>query len=353
MKAARSYGVKDVRIEQMELRPPKNNEVQINVKYCAICGSDVHGYFRGWALPTIPHPLTGQTLPVITGHEISGEIVKIGADVKTLQPGDRVCVNPLLYCGVCEACRKGYRNCCENAVGEDGSGNIYGFGADGGFAEYVNVAAESIFKIPDTLDYQLGALIEPAAVAVEAIQKSGLKVGQDVLVYGAGPIGLIVAITAMVSGARVIIADISPERLARAKDIGIPFVFNPKDVDVPEQVRLITGNGVDIAYDVAGVQATFDGCAKAIKNTGKVMVVAVFSKAPTVDFSAMLMKGGDILTTLCYSNVYEEAIKLVDANQDKYRKVISKIIELDDLVAEGFEFSENDKTQAKILVCAQ
>ncbi len=350
MKAARTYGIRDVRIEEMDIPEPKPNEVQLRVKYTGICGSDVHGYFRGWALPTLPHPLTGKVLPVVTGHEISGEVVKLGAAVKNLAVGDRVCVDPLLHCDECEACLKGFRNCCENAVGEDGSGNIVGFGSDGGFAEFVNVNAVDTYRIPDDMDYKLGALIEPAAVAVEAIQKSRLKTGQDVLVMGAGPIGLLIAITATLAGARVIIADVAKERLERAQDIGIKYVLDSSKTDVAQEVRSITGNGVDIAYDVAGVQATFNLCTKSVKNKGKIMVVAVFNDPPRVDFAGLLMRGVDILTTLCYANVYEEAIKLVDGNRWMYEKVISKVIELDDLVEQGFEACEKDKTQSKILV---
>ncbi len=350
MKAARSYGVRDVRIEQIDLREPRENEVQIQVKYTGICGSDVHAYFRGWALPTMPHPLTGHTLPVVTGHEISGVVTKVGGKVGALKVGDRVCVDPLLHCDECESCKEGFRNCCEQSVGEDGSGNIIGFGEDGGFAEYVNVRATDVYRIPDNMDFQLGALIEPAAVAVEAVQKSGLKVGQDVLIYGAGPIGLLIAITAMHAGARVVIVDLSEERLARAKEIGIPCVWNAAQVDVAAQTKALTGNGVDIAFDVAGVQQTLDACMALIKNRGKVMIVAVFNDPPKVNFASLLMKGGDLLTTLCYSNVYEETIKLVSENQEQYRNVISKVIALDDLVQEGFEFSEANKSQAKILV---
>lgn len=354
MKAARSYGVKDVRIEEMEIRDPKENEVQIRVKYTGICGSDVHGYFRGWALPTVPHPITGKVLPVVLGHETSGEIVKTGAAAARFRPGDRVCVEPLLHCDTCEACRKGAYNCCENAVGPDGSGNIYGFGEDGGFAEYINVRETDVYQIPDTMDFELGALVEPAAVAVQAVQKSGLKVGQSVLIYGAGPIGLLVAITVMAAGAtEVFLADVSEERLALAREIGVPHVLNAREKDVEKEVLGATGNGVDFAFDVAGVQQTFDMCADLIKNTGTVMVVAVFNEPPRVDFSKLLMKGGDILTTLCYANVYPETIRLINQNQERYRKVITKVIKLDDIVEEGFEFLEHDKSQAKVLVSAE
>lgn len=350
MKAARSYGVKDIRIEEIELRDPKDNEVQINVKYCGICGSDIHGYFQGWALPTIPHPITGKTLPVVLGHEFSGEVVKVGKNIKGFVPGDRVAIEPLLYCGECEACRKGVFSCCEKAVGEDGSGNIIGFGEDGGFAEYVNVNSRSVYILPDSLDYKAAALVEPTAVAVKAVHRSGLKAGQTIAVFGAGPIGLLIAIVAMQAGATdVFIVDVSEERLEIAKEIGVKYTLNPTKVDTVAEIRKITGNGVDIAYDVAGVQATLDASIDVIKKVGTVQIVAVFAKPPVIRLTDLLMKGANLITTLCYENNYPETIRLIEQQPEIYEKIITKVIKLDDIVEE-IEALHTDKSQAKVLV---
>ena len=350
MKAARSYGVRDIRVEEMGLREPKGNEVQIKVKYCGICGSDIHGYFKGWALPTLPHPITGKTLPVVLGHEFTGEVVKAGEKVKKFSPGDRVVIEPLLYCGECEACRNGIFSCCENAVGEDGSGNIVGFGEDGGFAEYVNVDARSVYKIPDSLSYKAAALVEPTAVAVKAVQRSGLKVGQSIAIFGAGPIGLLIAIVAMQAGAtEVFIVDVSEERLELAKILGVEYTLNPAKVDAVAEIRKITGNGVHIAYDVAGVQATLDASIDVIKKTGTVQIVAVFAEPPVTRLADLLMKGANMLTTLCYENNYPETIRLITQQPEIYEKVITKIIQLDHIVEE-IESLHTDKSQAKVLV---
>jgi (R,R)-butanediol dehydrogenase/meso-butanediol dehydrogenase/diacetyl reductase len=350
MKAARSYGVKDIRVEEIELRDPKDNEVQINVKYCGICGSDIHGYFQGWALPTIPHPITGKTLPVVLGHEFSGEVVKVGKNIKGFVPGDRVAIEPLLYCGECEACRKGVFSCCEKAVGEDGSGNIIGFGEDGGFAEYVNVDSRSVYKLPDSLDYKAAALVEPTAVAVKAVHRSGLKAGQTIAIFGAGPIGLLIAIVAMQAGATdVFIVDVSEERLEIAKEIGVKYTLNPTKVDTVAEIRNITGNGVDIAYDVAGVQATLDASIDVIKKVGTVQIVAVFAEPPIIRLTDLLMKGANLLTTLCYENNYPETIRLIEQQPEIYEKIITKVIKIDDFVDE-IEALHTDKSQAKVLV---
>lgn len=351
MKAARTYGVKDVRIEEVPIPEPRDNEVLIKVKYAGICGSDLGSYTGGWALPTIPHPITGKTLPVTTGHEPSGEVVKVGKNVAKTKPGDRVTVEPLIYCGTCEACKNGFHNLCENSVGQDGSGNIIGFAVDGAFAEYMVADEQSVYLLPDNMDYQLGALTEPVAVAVQAVHKSGLKVGQTAAIFGAGPIGLFVAIVAMQAGVKnLVISDVAEERLAIAKELGIPYVYNPTKVDIVKEIRNITGNGVDVAFDAAGVQTTLDASIDAVKSGGKVFDVAVYGTDPVVRMSDILMKGVDIYTTLCYSNVYEEAIRLIASNPELYKKVITRVISLDKIVEEGFEFLPTDKSQAKILV---
>ena len=351
MKAARIYGVNDLRIEDISIPEPKADEVQVKVAYSGICGSDIHGYHKGWALPTLPHPLTGQTLPVVLGHEAAGEVVAVGANAAAFTIGGRVAIEPLLYCGECEACKKGYRNCCENSVGSDGSGNIIGFGANGTFAEYVNVKASDVYKMPASLDYQLGALVEPTAVAVQAVQKSGLEVGQTAAIFGAGPIGLLLAITSMAAGATdLFIVDLSEERLQRAREIGVKYCLNPAKDDVTKFILEKTGNGVDIVYDAAGVQATLDTGISVVKKLGVIQIVAVFNDPPRVPLSDILMKGVDLYTTLCYANVYPGALRLLETHAEQFRTVITKIIPLDELEKEGLQFLETDKSEGKVLV---
>lgn len=354
MKAARTYGIKDVRIEDVPVPEPLDNEVLIKVKYSGICGSDLGSYVGGWALPTIPHPITGKVLPVTTGHEFAGSVVKTGKNVSKFKPGDRVTVEPLVYCGKCEACKKGLRNICENSVGEDGAGNIIGYAEDGSFAEYTVADENSVYLLPDNMDYQLGALTEPVSVGVEAIKKSRIRAGQQAVIFGAGPIGLITAIVAIQSGVQdLMITDLSEERLNIARDIGVKYVFNMKDVDIVKEIEKITGNGVDVVFDCAGVQETIDMAVDVVKNGGKIFDVAVYGKNPTIRMSDILMKGVDIYTTLCYSNVFEDAIRLISANQETYRKIITKVIPLDRIVEEGFAFLQKDRSQAKILVASE
>lgn len=352
MKAVRIYGEKDIRVENVDIADPKDNEVQLKVKYCGICGSDLHAYLEGWGLPTHPHPLTGKTVPIVLGHEFSGEVVKIGREVHDFHIGDQVAVEPLIACGLCENCRSGHYNFCNRAVAKDGAGNFLGFSQDGGFAEYANVQEVFTHKLPNGMDPKLGALAEPTAVVYEALKKSHLREGQNVAIMGAGPIGLLMAVLAKIAGAsKVYIADVSEVRLNKAQELGIKDVLNPKEVDVNEEIRKDLPNGVDIAYECAGVQQTFDTALKITKRTGILQVVALFGKPLSMNITDnVIMQGIDIITTLCYTNSFPAVLGIINNNKETFAKIVTKEIGLDQAVSQGIKTLAEDKSQVKILV---
>lgn len=331
MKAVRVYGAKDVRLENIDIPEPQDDQVQIKVKFCGICGSDLHEYTEGLALPTAKHPISGKSLPITMGHEFSGEVVKVGNNVTDLKIGDGVAVEPLIACGYCDNCRAGKYNLCENAIGDDGSSNFLGFSDDGGYAEYANVRDFFAHKMPKDMSYELGAVTEPTTVAYEAIKKSGFRLGQTVAVMGAGPIGLLTATLAKLGGAtKVYITDVSPERLQKAKELGLTDVLNSEKTDVVKQIKSEVPGGVDIVYDAAGIQATFDTAIRVAKKAGKVMLIALFGKPITVDVTnRLIMQGLDVVTTLGYNNDYPTVLRIIDANQDTFNKIVTKKIPLE------------------------
>ena len=352
MKAVRIYGEKDVRVEDVAIADPKDDEVQVKVAYCGICGSDLHAYLEGWGLPTVPNPLTGNTLPITLGHEFSGEVAKVGKDVDNLQIGDKVAIEPLIACGKCENCRKGDYNFCNNAVGPDGSGNFLGFSQDGGFAEFANVQGVFAHKLPEGLGLEIGAVAEPTAVVYEAVKRSQLREGQDVAIMGAGPIGLLMALLAKISGANhFYIVDVSEVRLKKAQELGIKNTLNPKEVDVVEAIHKELPNGVDITYECAGAQATFDTALKVTKRTGILQVVALFGKDVSMNMTDdVIMQGINIVTTLCYNNSFPAVLGIINNNQADFKKIITKEIGLDQALDEGIKALAEDKSQVKILV---
>ncbi|MFS0553921.1 2,3-butanediol dehydrogenase [Brevibacillus sp. 179-C9.3 HS] len=344
MKAAVWHGIKDVRVEEIELPIISPGKVLIQTAWTGICGSDLHAYHHGIGIPVEKaHPLTGQQAPLTMGHEFSGIVAEVGEGVTGIQAGDRVAIEPLVYCGECEYCKKGCYNQC-SSVG------FIGLSANGGFAEYVIVEPKMVHKLPENVTLEEGALVEPTAVALHAVRESKLQVGDKVAVFGAGPIGLLTVLAAKAAGAsEIVVVDVSQERLDKAKEIGASYIVNAAEVDTVQTIMALTG-GVDVAYEAAGAQPTFTNALSVLKKGGQVMVIAAFAKPVEIDMLQMMVKETSVAATLAYRHIYPEVIRLIASKQMDVAQVITKKIDLANIVEEGFELLLTDKTQAKILV---
>ncbi|MBA1434687.1 2,3-butanediol dehydrogenase [Bombilactobacillus bombi] len=348
MKAVRIYGKQDIRVEDIDIAEPKADQVQIKVKYCGICGSDLHAYSQGFGLPLHKHPLTGRQVPITLGHEFSGEIVKLGKDVTDFKIGDAVAVEPLIACGHCANCRSGNYNLCLNMHAKDGA-NFLGYSDDGGMAEYVNAKANFTYKLPKNMDYELGALTEPTAVAYEAIKKSGLMAGQTVAVMGAGPIGLLTALLAQTMNAtKVYISDLSEERLSKAQEFGLT-TLNPAKVDVNDEIKKELPMGVDVTFECAGAQPTLNTALQITRRGGIIQIVAIFGKPVTIDLSAATMQGYNINTVLAYNNSFPLVMGMINNHQALFKKLITNKLGFDQAI-EGIKSLASDKSQVKIMI---
>lgn len=229
---------------------PKDHEVKIKVKAAGICGSDVHGY----------QGITGRRIPpMIMGHEFSGIITEVGAAVTGLKSGDRVAPYPMDYCGECGSCKSGLTQFCPDK-------RQFGvLTVDGAFAEYICVPEKVCYKINDTVSYSAGSTIEPLAVAVRGVRQAGDIEGKNVLIVGAGTIGLMVlACVKAQNPARIFISDLSNSRLAVAKTMGADFTMNPSDCDVKETILANNdGYGVDISVEAVGITPA---CVQSLEN---------------------------------------------------------------------------------------
>ncbi|WP_223634514.1 2,3-butanediol dehydrogenase [Planococcus sp. 4-30] len=346
MKAAVIYGEKDVRIEDFKVAEVTEGKVKVKVAWTGICGSDLHAYHHGLGIAYEKHAISGRQVPLVLGHEFAGTVEEIGEGVTNVAVGDRVAIEPVLYCGSCEFCRKGDYNLCEvSNVG------FLGLASDGGFAEYAVADSKYFHKLPDNVSLEEGALVEPTAVAYHAVLKSGLKFGDSTAIFGAGPIGLLLLLCAQAAGAaETFVVDISQERLDKAKELGATYTINPKDEDAAGKIMAITGNGVQVAFEAAGAQPTFSTALSALKRKGTLLVVAGFSQELTFDPNALLFKEAKIEFTLAYANDFPPVIKAISEGKLDVKKVITKQIKLNDLVKDGLELLTVDKSQAKILV---
>ncbi len=346
MKAARWYAAKDIRVEETIIPSPNDNQVKIAVKFTGICGSDLHEYTNGPQLIPVdkPYSLNGHQGTTTLGHEFSGIVEEVGKNVKNIKKGDRVTVEPIFRNPESPFIASGHYNLSEPL-------GFVGLTSNGGFAKYTIVEDYMVHKMPDSMTFEQGAIVEPAAVAAYAIQQSKMKMGDTVLIAGAGPIGLLTVQVALASGAsQIFVSDISENRLKKAKEVGATQTFDARDKDIPQKIRELTGNGVDVFIDAAGVQASFDTGIDSLRNGGTAVLVALFGKKITHDALNQTLRELTIIGTAAYRNIFPEVIALINSGRLPVEKLVTSVISLDEIVEKGFETLVNDPSEVKILV---
>ena len=348
MKALRWHGVKDLRLENIEEPKPAKGEVKIKVEWCGICGSDLHEYTAGPIfIPLETHPLSGDKAPIVMGHEFSGQVVEVGEGVTRASVGDRVVVEPIYACGTCEACKQGKYNLCDKM-------GFYGLaGGGGGFSEYAAVPEVMIHKIPESVSFEQGALVEPSAVALHAVRSSKMKVGDKAVVFGTGPIGLLVIEALKASGASEIYAvELSEERKKKAAEMGA-IVIDPKQYDAVEEIHKRTNGGVDVSFEVTGVPPVLTQAINATKIGGETMIVSIFEKEASIHPQNIVLKERTVTGIIGYRDVFPAVISLMAQGYFPADKLVTKRIKLDEVINEGFEGLLRERNQVKILVKAE
>ena len=258
MNASVLHAIGDMQYQTI-LRPrPGNGQVLVRIAFCGVCGSD------------IPRTFVKGTyhFPTVIGHEFAGTVESCGPGVTDFAPGDRVAVFPLIWCGQCSACEQGkYVQCLDY--------DYLGSRSDGGFAEYVVAPRQNLVRVPDNVSLEEAAMTEPAAVALHAVRRAGDVVGQTVVVFGAGPIGLMVAQWARIMGAgQIALFDLVPEKLALARQLGFTQTFNSRQVDPLETVKSITGGeGAHVTIEGAGVPQTCLQALESARRGGRVVLL--------------------------------------------------------------------------------
>jgi threonine 3-dehydrogenase len=256
-----------------------HNDVLIKVHRTAICGTDIHIYqWDDWAQKTIP-------VPMAVGHEFSGEIVATGIEVKGYETGDRVSAEGHVTCGVCRNCRAGRRHLCRSAVG-------IGVNRPGAFAEYIAVPAFNIFKLPDVITDEMAAILDPFGNATHTALSFDL-VGEDVLITGAGPIGIMAVAIARYAGARhIVITDVNDYRLKLAKKMGASVALNVSEGSI-DQVMTDLGmeEGFDVGMEMSGNPAAFRDLIRTMHHGGKVALLGIPPGEMAIDWNEIIFKG--------------------------------------------------------------
>lgn len=349
MRAARLYGPGDIRLDEV-LAPPAPGPLQAVVSplWSGICGTDLKEYAgHGGSAETRPHQLTGyHGLPIVLGHEFSARVVTVGAEVGHVSPGDEVAVYPLLHCGQCEACLRGDYQICRIKAWNGLSSPWGGFGEQV-LAEHYQLTP--LAGIPATA----GAVIEPAAVALNAVERARVAPGDSVFVAGAGAIGALALLAARAAGAACVhVFDPNPGRAALVERLGgIPVPADAGD-DIPGYLRGRTGGlGVDVAIDAAGRPQSVDAAVASVRPGGTVGVPSVHPGPVTVDVRRLTRDDLTITGTVGYSRAaWDRTVAMVRSGSYPVEQVVTSKVALCDIKTRGFDVLSQPSSELKILV---
>ena len=309
-------------------------EVVLKVHNCGICGSDLHACQYGLGMPS----------GSIMGHEFCGEIHEIGAGVNGYAIGQRVAGLPFVSCGECDRCRRGMEIHCSKLLGL-GLGQL-----PGAYAEYVTCATRSLFRLPDNVTSREGALVEPLAVGLHAVKRSGVKPGATVVVMGAGPIGLATLTWAKGKGATVVVSELAEGRKELARKLGADVVVNPNNKPPADQVREMTGRSPDLVFECIGVKGTLEQAIGMVGPRGQVVVVGVCMETDQIQPLQCILKEVSVDFVLGYDPAdFDETINALASGQIKPQPMVTDVITVDQVPA-MFEALKHPGGRAKVLV---
>lgn len=331
----------DIEVKKVDIPEPKEDEALIKVYCIGVCGSDVHYYEHGKIGRYVVEK------PIILGHELAGEVVKVGRSVQNVSVGDRVAVEPGVTCGRCDYCKSGRYNLCPDVV----------FMAtppvDGAWAEYVSVRSDFLFKLPDEMSYEAGALLEPLSVGIHAMMRGKVTPADRILVTGLGPIGLLAIQAAKMFGVTEIYAtDVVPFRRELGLKLGAKNVINPMNENTKEKITDLTaGKGVDVIIETSGNQQAISETIKVVNRGGRIVLVGlpVATEVP-IDITHLIDSEFDVYGVFRYANTYPTAIQALSNSDLNIENIITHKFPLSD-IGEAVEIARTEKdTSIKIMI---
>ena len=333
MKAAVYYGNKDIRIENVVEPDLVTGDAKIRVDYCGICATDLEEYLFGpQVISKDPNPLTGQSIPMITGHEVTGTVVGIDSTNTSVTLGDRVAIDGIITCGNCWWCENGQEMQC-------GSLACIGFQRNGGLAEYLTWPADHLITLPDNVTSEQAALIEPTAVAVHALHKCTVQSGTTIAIVGVGTVGMVTMQAAKAMGARVLALDVRDNALEMANSLGADVVINTGSDSFNKTIQDATdGLGPDYVLDTAAGPDTAKLSIDLVRKGGIVVLVGIYTKTTTLDFNSVVLREVNVVGSVGYERQdMREAIGMVSDGNVQTKQLISDIISIDNLLDVGYK----------------
>ena len=315
---------------------PAEGQALLRITAAGICGSDIGAYRGTNGLVSYPR---------VIGHELCGVIESIPADnPRGLKAGDRVVVDPYLYCGHCYPCRIGRTNCCTDL-------HVLGVHVDGGMAEYYCHPADMLIPVPEELTDVQAAMAEPLTISLHAIHRGGLKAGEYCAVIGAGPIGLVAAMAAQAYGAHAILLDLVQERLDFARDLGIEHTINSGRENAEERIREITGGDMaqlvrECSVSTPAVRATLDY----VSNAGRITLTGWPKKETSLPTDVITRKEVDIRGARTSAGEFEEALELIRTKRVDMTRILTRTVSIDEAPATIADIEKNPGNYMKVVV---
>lgn len=320
-----------------QIESSDHGSVLLRILRCGICGTDISIWKGGF------QRVTG---PVILGHEIYAEVLQVSQDAQDrLSPGDRVVINPFLSCGNCENCRRGRNNICKNlkVLGVD-------VGCDGGFSEFMKTDISCIYKVPSTVPPELAVLCEPVAASIHMVRRGRVYMGSEVLILGAGPIGILIAIAAQVSGAsQILLTDINPYRINIAQEFGFQCI-DMRHTKESALSSFFSQNAPDIIFEAVGSEITYQQAVRMSKMGGTIVSTGVGHGLFGIDMQTVTLNELDLIgTRLSLYDDFLTAFEFLARKDIAFQKLISCVVPLKDIISDGFEAIRSGQSMMKII----
>lgn len=325
---------KDISIKEIEKPACREGYALVEIKSMGICGSDI-GAFRG-VNPIVSYPR-------IIGHELAGIVEEIGENSCGLKKGDRVVVDPYLWCGQCYPCSLGRTNCCETL-------RCLGVHTDGGMSEYLLHPAHMLVPLPDSIPWELAPLSEPLTVSMHGIHRAKLREGEHIAINGAGAIGLLAALVALAYGAVPILIDPLEKRLDYAKSLGIVHTVCLSAQDAVREIDTITsGRMAEVVLEASGANAAIRSCLDQASYAGRIVLTGWPKQETSLLTNLITTKEMDVLGGRNSSGEFMEALALIESGKVDVRAVLSKVVSFDEVPDAMRELSDNPEKYLKIV----
>lgn len=334
MKAVRLQKPGEINIAEIEKPQRGKDQILIAVRSAGICGSDIGAYLG-------TNPLV--SYPRIIGHEIAGEIVEVPEDEKNFAVGDRVVLEPYVYCGKCYPCSIGHTNCCENLT-------VLGVHIEGGMAEYFSHPRHLVHKAPDNIPWDLLPMAEPLVISMHAVTQPGTKAGEYVAITGSGPIGLLAAQYALTLGAIPIVVDPVDERLALAKKLGVVHTVNPVSSDPVKEIQAITnGRMAEVVIEASGNAGAIRNTVDYVCYAGRISLVGWPKNEIPLPTALFTKKELTVVGSRNSVGMFPKSLQLIADRKVDVAALVTKTIPLSDIPATVADIAEHPEKYLKVI----